>query len=448
MVLVMVLAVMMALGSQAGPEAVVEPGYNAGLSLLLTILLVAASPVPGMALSATVKPENLSDAYRRGRTLRRVRVGTACYQGYLLGAYAVVLWVFDWPVLIDGTLHLGGWVLVDEVLRLAPFLGMLMLSWVPLYRIDRKLRAGAWTLREYVEWHVRQHVLFVLAPFAVLVTVADGLGHLPWSREIERMRLDWVIAIATMGALFVFSPHLIRHVWKTRRMEDGALRERLAALLGRAKMSCRDILVWDTLGGQVVNACVTGIIAPARYVMVTDALVESLSAEEIEGVFAHEIGHVRRRHIVTYGVFSLGFVAVLMLVEAASKFAGKPGAGWQEAASLENALVLAAAGLYWGVGFGFVSRRMELEADVYAVELTQDTASFVNALERISYFGGRARTANSWRHYSIARRTEFLLGLEADPARRERFRSNMSKLRWGIVAFTVIAAAAAAVILM
>ena len=98
MVLVMMLGVMIALGSESGPEAVVDPGYNAGLTLLVTILVVALAPVPGIVLSATVRPENLSDPYRRARTLRRVRVGTACYQGYLLAAYAFVTWVLDWPV--------------------------------------------------------------------------------------------------------------------------------------------------------------------------------------------------------------------------------------------------------------------------------------------------------------------------------------------------------------
>jgi Zn-dependent protease with chaperone function len=447
MVLVMMLGVMIALGSESGPEAVVDPGYNAGLTLLVTILVVALAPVPGIVLSATVRPENLSDPYRRARTLRRVRVGTACYQGYLLAAYAFVTWALDWPVLIDGTLRLRGWVLVDEMMRLAPFVAMLVLSWAPLYRIDRQLRAGAWTLRKYMEFNLRQYVLFVLAPFAALVTVVDVLGHLPWAGTLERTGLDWAIAIATMGALFVFSPHMIRHVWKTRRLEEGPLRARLSALCAHARMTCRDILVWDTLGGQVVNACVMGVVASARYVMVTDALMESLSEEEIEGVFAHEIGHVRRHHMLYYGVFAAGFAATVILTGWLAAHAGKAWTAHYGAVSAENALVTLAAGLYWGVGFGFVSRRMEQEADVYAVELTGNTGSFVNALERISYYGGRPRTSGSWRHYSIAKRTEFLSVLETDPARRERFRRAMRMLRWGVVAFTA-AAAGAAVILM
>jgi Zn-dependent protease with chaperone function len=86
---------------------------------------------------------------------------------------------------------------------------------------------------------------------------------------------------------------------------------------------------------------------------------------------------------------------------------------------------------------------MELEADLYAVELTGNSGSFVNALERISYFSGRPRTSGSWRHFSIAKRTGFVLALDADPARRRRFRTVMSILRWSIVAFTLCAAAAA-----
>jgi len=447
MYFIIILAVLIALGTEVSPEAVLEPGYNAALTLLFTIVVVALAPVPGIVLSATVRPERLSDSFTRAHVLKRVRVGSILYQAYLLASFAVVTYVLDWPVLIDGTLRMRRWVLIDELLKVLPFLVMLVLAWMPLYRIDRKLRQGTWSLREYIEFHLRQYVLFVLVPFVALVTVVDVLGLLPWSRTLERMGLDWVVPVAGMAAVFIFFPHLVRFVWKTRHMEESPLRTRLVDLCGRAKIACRDILVWETMGGQVVNACVSGILASVRYVMVTDALMESLSQEEIEGVFAHEIGHVRRHHMVYYGVFILGFVAVLVLMGSTGMFTGKS-SGWHAVLSLENLLVVAFVVIYWGVAFGWVSRRMELEADLYAVELTGNAGSFANALERISCFSGRDRTSGSWRHFSIAKRTGFVLALDADPARRERFRASMSVLRWGIVAWTLSAASAAVVVIL
>ena len=104
------------------------------------------------------------------------------------------------------------------------------------------------------------------------------------------------------------------------------------------------------------------------------------------------------------------------------------------------------AALCWGAGFSFVSRRMELEADLYAATMS-GTGPFVSALERISFHGGQPRDASSWRHFSIARRTGFLIACEADPAFRERFRRRMTLLRAGLVGLAVAAAATAAILL-
>lgn len=439
-------AVIIALGAEPRLELVQDPSFNPGLLLIYTILTIVLAPVPGIIVSATIKSDDLRDAHGRTRILKRVRIASLLYQGYLLGSFVLVTYVFDWPLIIEGVLGMHGWVLIDELLRLAPFLAMLVLAWVPLYRIDRVLRQGHWTMHEYMEFHFRQYVLFVLMPFVVMVTVVDVMELLPGCEMLRRTGLSWIVALGAMGTLYVVSPLALRHIWRTRRMEDGPLRRRLEALSGRAVMGYRDLLVWETMGGYIVNACVAGILAPVRYVMVTDALVDTLSAEEVEGVFAHEIGHIKLHHMVYYVLFVVVSVAAMVLVTALPFFPqGTDNGGGL--LSVESAVLAVLGILFWGVAFGVLSRRMELEADVYAVGLTGSTSDFVNALERISFFSGRPRSAGSWRHFSIARRTGFLEACQADPARCGRFLAAMHVLRWVLVALSVVGVAAAAYVI-
>lgn len=445
-----IIAVFIALAAEPKLEMVHDASFNPSLLLIYTILVVALSPVPGIILSAGIKPERLRDASGRARVLKRVRIWSVLYQVYLLGSFLLITYVIDWPLLTEGVLGMHRWVLIDELLRLLPFLVMLVLAWMPLYRVDRMLRRGVWSMREYIEFHFRQYVLFILMPFVVMVTVVDILVLLPGGDWLARTGLDYIVAASAMAGLYVMSPLILRHLWKTRRMPEGALRRRLHDLCKRAGMGCRDILVWETMGGHVVNACVAGIIARVRYVMVTDALMGSLSTDEIESVFAHEIGHVKRRHMVYYILFAIAFIALFAILGSTPLFSGlEPAEGangtWEDALSFGGLALVGLGALYWGVGFAFVSRRMEAEADAYAVELTGSTENFVNALERISFFGGRARTAGSWRHFSIARRTGFLLACRADPQRLMRFKAGMSLMRWGIVSLAVVSVTAVAV---
>src|SRR5205823_14715197 len=82
-------------------------------------------------------------------------------------------------------------------------------------------------------------------------------------------------------------------------------RARLDAICNRAGVRCRDVLLWRT-HHSVGNAAVMGLLPRFRYVLLSDLLVESLPDEQISAVFAHEVGHIRHRHMVWYVLFFIG----------------------------------------------------------------------------------------------------------------------------------------------
>jgi tetratricopeptide (TPR) repeat protein len=63
--------------------------------------------------------------------------------------------------------------------------------------------------------------------------------------------------------------------------------------------------------------------------------------------------------------------------------------------------------VFWGVIFGFTSRRFEQAADVFAAQKVSP-AVFGSALERIGFLSGGSRTMSSWRHFSIDKRVLFM----------------------------------------
>jgi hypothetical protein len=203
-----------------------------------------------------------------------------------------------------------------------------------------------------------------------------------------------------------------------------------------------------------------GLIGPLRYIMITDALLVGLPAAEVEAVFAHEVGHVKRRHVPLYVLLAVGGVAAMGVA-----------ADWVFGATHSSDAAAVATGLlallFWWLVFGFVSRRCELEADLYAAEMTacpegcspsgeepaacrgearvcpHRVAVFVAALRRIARLNGTAETSRGWRHFSIARRCRFLETLLAEPPRIGAFRRKMRRLKAGVAVAAAIALAAA-----
>ena len=63
----------------------------------------------------------------------------------VLGLFGVQVWVFHWPLVV-GKLGLDGWVLLDEILILSPYILHLLASWVLSFRVERVFRFRRRTL--------------------------------------------------------------------------------------------------------------------------------------------------------------------------------------------------------------------------------------------------------------------------------------------------------------
>ena len=83
----------------------------------------------------------------------------------------------------------------------------------------------------------------------------------------------------------------------------------------RRSVSSGDLLVWRS-DGMMINAAVMGLLAPVRYVLLSDGLLATMNVSQIEAVFGHEAGHVRHRHIQHFLLFALaGWFLVVGLME-------------------------------------------------------------------------------------------------------------------------------------
>ncbi len=404
---------------------------------------------------------------RRGRATSGARrlfaAGSRTVGALTLGGYAWIIHGLGWPEVVRSGLGLRDAILLDEVLILLPFVLAQVAGWWGLYPGERALlaRPPAGVAR-YLALRARQTLGMVL-PAALIFSLAQDLARrwFPSTSEDPGFQMGMM---AAMGALvMVLAPAFVRLSWPTRRLPEGPLRDRLERLSARFGFRHTDILVWET-EGAIVNAGVTGALPWYRYVLLTDALIDGLDPHEIAAVFGHEVGHIRHRHLAFFGFFFVGSMGILTLASdlVYAHVLGGPGG---PAGSTGSTVAQGATTLLLGVGyfaaiFGVLSRRFERQADVFGCRAVScgrvdcpphpdlysrpDTPAvdgplcpvgirmFVNALENVAALNGMEPTARSWRHGSIARRVEFLEGLEGKPQAERRFQVGVSRLRIGL----------------
>ncbi|MDF1797824.1 MAG: M48 family metalloprotease [Planctomycetota bacterium] len=225
-----------------------------------------------------------------------------------------------------------------------------------------------------------------------------------WTEESSLASLGFTAALLLLMLLLV--PRLLLALLDTA--PPSPLHRRLAESPRFAGVSFR-LLEWRT-EDELANAMVLAMPFGPRPVLFTDAFLARLSLAEFEAVLAHELGHVERRHVglmtswVVGGALAFDLLATRYLTPA--ELDGNLGVGL---AVLFLVGVLAAV--------GFLSRRLELEADLTALEATGDWRGLVGALERSGH--GRRRRSG-WRHFSIQRRVDFLRAAARDPGVGQR----------------------------
>ncbi|MDD4269496.1 MAG: M48 family metalloprotease [Pirellulaceae bacterium] len=383
---------------------------------------------------------------------KRRRLHTALWIAVHLG----ILLGLGWSQIVRFNWNLDGALLADELLLFLPALLPLALSWVAFFQVDRaayQARArgedavlgSAPALGGYLSLHARHYFGVMLLPILGLLAVQDavaiwlpGLLVSPWSVAVY---------VLPIGLAIVFFPSLLRRLWRTHVLPPGPLRERLALVSGRAGFSIREILVWET-GGMVVNAAVAGWLPGKRYVFLSDGLIASLTGEEIEAVFGHELGHIHHRHLALRGLVMLAplslFLTFEQLCPQSSIQIQQIVARFDTAAHLPWSLaLLAALSSYAFFVFGGYCRLLESEADLYGcgvLELADPGDAcgvFISALEKLAVASGANRRRAGWQHPSVARRSALLVRTVADPACRSRLQRRIRLLNWLLVASTL-----------
>lgn len=126
---------------------------------------------------------------------------------------------------------------------------------------------------------------------AVFFWLMEQAGPLWWF-------YGWLVWLGFSLLLTWAYPVLIAPLFnKFKQLEEGALRERIAALLARTQFVGDDIRVMDgSRRSSHSNAYFTGFGRNKRIVFF-DTLMEILSDEELEAVLAHELGHFSLQHI-------------------------------------------------------------------------------------------------------------------------------------------------------
>ncbi len=387
------LAVMLFLGYFAESPDLHPPELMTSLAIVLVAVasvFAAAAVVNAIALRLYRRPGRTGPMNRALSGKTDLAVRTLSVAAFVYALFASSL---PWRLALDCGANLGPESFAVQMFGFLPYLLLFFAAWIPMYPFHRLTTPGKWTLGSYLIHKARYnlYMLLVWIPFAFM---ADWLGD-----------FLVILPVLFLAAAWAF-PYVLAKAWGCDLLTDA---KTLAAVHRLEKVSgarFSRVYLWEPGGGNVQNAAAVGLAQPFRYLFLTPALVKGMHQDELDAVILHELGHVKKRHLLFYLFTSLAGINAAVI----------GGALCSCLTHSERFIITAFFVLfYFRFVFGWLSRNMERQADLFAMEKSGAARPMVNALEKLALSAGRIRLAASWHHLGIAERVDYLRLAERRP---------------------------------
>lgn len=209
---------------------------------------------------------------------------------------------------------------------------------------------------------------------ALILWVMDATGSLWWL-------WTWTVWMGFNLLLLLIYPSFIAPLFnKFTPLNDEVLKARVTALMERCGFAAKGLYVMDgSKRSAHANAYFTGFGASKRVVFY-DTLLAKLSANEVDAVLAHELGHFTHKHVLKriLSMFAMSLLGLALLGWLAAKVWFFTGLGVYPNLDSSNSalslllfmLVIPAFGFFISPLFTRLSRQHEFEADAYATTKT------------------------------------------------------------------------------
>lgn len=222
----------------------------------------------------------------------------------------------------------------------------------------------------------------------LIVGVAAVLG----GGSSGAVMIGLAIALVMVGGSYWFSDKLALKSAKAVVITENDAPEfyrMVQSLAQRANMPMPRVAISPA---EQPNAFATGRGPNNAVVCATQGLLRSMPADELEGVMAHELMHVRNRDILIGSVAAAVATAISAIAQMAY-FAALFGGGGRDDEDRPNPIAILLISMLAPISASLIqmaiSRSREFEADRSAAELLGSGRSLARALERIESLASR-----------------------------------------------------------
>ena len=266
------------------------------------------------------------------------------------------------------------------------------------YRLEQRYQLSNQKLRGWLWDEIKGVLVSIVLAGALVELLYFIIRQFPehWWLLAWLGFLGVVVLIAQLAPVVLFPIF-----YKFEPLQDEELKLRLVRLGERAGTHVRGVYKWKlSEKSKKANAALTGL-GNTRRIILADTLLDNYSADEIEAVLAHELGHHVHKHIlksigVQAGVTLVGFWAANAVLHYAID-------RWHMFATISDfanlpllMLIFAVLSFLLMPALNWFSRYNERQADRYAFENIGSVGPFISSMSKLAEQNLAERTPSRW----------------------------------------------------
>jgi len=252
--------------------------------------------------------------------------------------------------------------------------------------IEEKFGFNKTTIGTFVVDKIKGYVLTSLIGgliISILLYLTTSIGENFWI-------YFWVIIAVLMLSLNMFYTSLILPLFnKLTPLEDGELKDAITAYSQKIDFPLDNIYVIDgSKRSNKANAFFSGI-GKKKKIVLYDTLINNHSIEELVAVLAHEVGHFKRKHIITTMILAVAQVGFMLFLLSKFAFNTELSQALGAKSYAMHLNLVAFTMMYTPISsitsvlMNMLSRKNEYEADDYAAQ-TYSSKALQTALKKLS----------------------------------------------------------------
>lgn len=315
---------------------------------------------------------------------------------------------FGFSPIPTGLLYLG-------ILSLGMGLFQLPFSIYDTFVIEEKYGFNRTTVKTFITDLIKETILGMIiggTALAGLLWFFETMGPQAWI-------YCWIAIVIYQLVLAYIQPTLIMPLFnKFTPLQEGELKQSIENYAKEQNFALKGIMTMDNSQRSTkANAFFTGF-GKTRRVVLFDTLISNYSVEELVSIFAHEVGHYKKKHILKMLLIAITNTGLMFFL--LSFFLNNE--ALFRAFGMEH-LSIYASFVFFGIlyspiqtlvsiFFNSISRQFEYEADAYAVTTYHKPDSFIQALKKLTLDNLMNLTPHPWKvavsysHPTVVQRIE------------------------------------------